>query len=69
MAKTRHRITGVIENNTPQHIIDHPVLGKYLEVIPDDVEAKALVPELASKKHAERIATDSKRATDKKEEE
>lgn len=68
MAKTRHRISGRIENNTPQHIIDHPVLGKYLEVIDEAAEAKAIVPELVSAKHAERIATESKR-TDEKEKE
>lgn len=63
MPKTRHRISGVTEIDTPQHIIDHPVLGKYLEVVDDD--AKDIVPELVAPKHAERIALDSKRSEDK----
>ena len=58
MPKTRHRISGVIENDTPQHIIDHEVLGKHLEIIEDD--DKALVPELVSLKHAEEIAAKSR---------
>lgn len=65
MAKTRHRISGVVENDTPQHIIDHPVLGKYLEVFDDDADVKPIAPELVSEKHAERVAAGSKQADEK----
>lgn len=58
MPKTRHRISGVIELDTPQHIIDHPVLGKPLELVGDD--DKPLVPELVSVKHADDIAAKSR---------
>ena len=61
MPRTRNRLSGVIDKDTPQHIVDHPVLGKYLEVVgPDD---KPLVPELAPKgEKAARIAASSKRS-------
>lgn len=62
MAKTRHRISGVIEIDTPQHIIDHPVLGKYLEVVEE--KDKALEPALISRddSKAVEIAARSKQA-------
>lgn len=42
MPRTRHTVSGVVDKNTPEHILDHPVLGKYLEVVEDD--AKPLLP-------------------------
>jgi hypothetical protein len=41
---TRNRRTGQIDKNTPVHLIEHPVLGRDLEIVDDD--AKPLVPEL-----------------------
>lgn len=41
---TRHKISGVIDKNTPDHILNHPVFGQYLEVVEDN--AKPFVPEL-----------------------
>lgn len=41
---TRNRLTGVVDIHTPQHIIDHPVLGANLELVEDD--AKPFVAEL-----------------------
>lgn len=41
---TRHRITGAVDRNTPRHIAEHPVLGRHLDIVPDD--AKPYVPEL-----------------------
>lgn len=61
MPRTRHRLSGAIDKDTPQHIVDHPVLGKYLELVgPDD---KPLVPALAPKgSKAIEIAESSKRS-------
>lgn len=42
--RTRHTISGAIEKNTPVHLLEHPTLGKYLEVVDDD--AKPYHPEL-----------------------
>lgn len=42
--RTRHRISGAIDENTPRHIVDHPVLGKHLEVVGPDV--KPFLPEM-----------------------
>jgi hypothetical protein len=42
--RTRHRISGVIDENTPIHIAEHPVLGEYLEVVGPD--AKPFLPEM-----------------------
>jgi hypothetical protein len=69
MPKTRHRISGAIDIDTPQHIIDHPVLGKYLEVV--DERAKPIPSELVSRSKAETIASESKTAnkTTKKDDE
>lgn len=63
MPKTRHRISGVIENDTPQHLIDHEWYGQFFELVGED--AKPIPAELVSTKHAERIAIDSKRADEK----
>lgn len=63
MPRTRNRLNGVIDSDTPQHIIDHEVLGKNLEIV--GLDDKPLVPELASKKQAEKIAADSKRSDTK----
>lgn len=41
MTRTRHTVSGVIDENTPDHILSHPVLGKYL--IEVDEKAKPLV--------------------------
>jgi len=66
MPRTRHRLSGKIDVDTPQHIIDHPVLGKYLELVGDN--DKPLVSALAPKdEKAENIAAASKRReTEKK---
>lgn len=37
MALTRHTISGKIEE-VPQHLVDHPVLGQYLEVVDEDAK-------------------------------
>lgn len=37
MALTRHTITGKIED-VPQNLVDHPVLGQYLEVVDEDAK-------------------------------
>ena len=63
MPKTRHRLSGAIDIDTPQHIIDHPILGAHLEVVDDD--AKPIPAELVSQEHAKRIASDSKTTTKK----
>lgn len=42
--RTRHRISGQIDENTPRHVAEHAVLGKNLEIVSDD--AKPYVPEL-----------------------
>lgn len=66
MTSTRHRISGLVELDTPQHVIDHPVLGKYLEIVDED--AKSIPPEVIQKDidKAEKIAADSKKKNDKK---
>lgn len=38
MPRTRHTVSGVVDPNTPEHIVSHPVLGKFLEVVDDDVK-------------------------------
>lgn len=30
---TRHTISGAIDKNTPEHILNHPTLGRFLEVV------------------------------------
>lgn len=42
--RTRHTVSGLIDENTPRHIAEHEVLGKYLEIVGTD--AKPFVPEL-----------------------
>lgn len=42
--RTRHRITGKIDENTQKHIALHPVLGKHLEIVGPD--AKPFLPEM-----------------------
>lgn len=42
--RTRHRISGQIDENTPRHVAEHKVLGKHLDIVSD--EAKPYVPEL-----------------------
>lgn len=44
MARTRHRISGAIDENTPEHILGHPVLGKHLEEVGPN--AKPYLPEM-----------------------
>lgn len=41
MTRTRHTVSGVIDENTPDHILTHPVLGKYLVEV--DENAKPLL--------------------------
>jgi hypothetical protein len=42
--RTRHKISGVIDENTPANIVEHDVFGKYLEVVGPD--AKPYLPEM-----------------------
>lgn len=63
MPRTRNRRTGVTDE-TPQHLIDHEVLGADLELIGDD--EKPFVPELIAPKH---IAPSDNKRSDKKEQE
>lgn len=42
--RTRHKITGKIEENTPRHLAEHAVLGKHLEIVGPD--AKPFLPEM-----------------------
>lgn len=49
--RTRNRRTGLIDNRTPQHIFDHPILGADLEIIGE--EEKPFVPELLTEKSVE----------------
>lgn len=46
--RTRNRRTGLIDNRTPQHVFDHPILGADLEVIGE--EEKPFVAELLTEK-------------------
>lgn len=48
--RTRHTVSGVIDNNTPLHLIEHPIFGRYLEVVDDD--AKPFLPELHKPREA-----------------
>lgn len=41
---TRNKLTGVVDNHTQDHIFEHPVLGKDLELVEEGT--KPLVPEL-----------------------
>lgn len=42
--RTRHKISGQIDENTPRHIAEHEVLGEYLEIVgPDE---KPFLPEM-----------------------
>lgn len=50
--RTRHKISGKIDENTPKHIALHPVLGRYLEIVDND--AKPFLPEM----HKVRVAED-----------
>lgn len=42
--RTRHNLTGKIDENTPLHIAEHEVLGKHLEIVGPD--AKPYLPEM-----------------------
>jgi len=42
--RTRHLISGQIDENTPRHVAEHPILGKHLQIV--DSDAKPYVPEL-----------------------
>lgn len=42
--RTRHKISGQIDENTPRHIAEHPILGRHLEVVGPD--AKPYLPEM-----------------------
>lgn len=41
MPLTRHTVSGLVAE-VPQHLIDHAILGQYLEVVPEGT--KSLVP-------------------------
>ena len=51
MPRTRHTVSGVIDENTPEHIVNHPILGQYLEVVGEDV--KPFLPEMHKPTKAE----------------
>lgn len=40
--RTRHTVSGAIEENTPENIFNHPVFGKYLQEVGPD--AKPFLP-------------------------
>jgi hypothetical protein len=42
--RTRHKVSGVIDENTPENIVNHAVFGAYLEVVGPD--AKPYLPEM-----------------------
>lgn len=42
--RTRHKISGVIDENTPEHLVNHVELGKYFEIVGPD--AKPFLPEM-----------------------
>lgn len=42
--RTRHTISGQIDENTPRHIAEHPVLGLHLQVVGPDT--KPYLPEM-----------------------
>lgn len=42
--RTRHRVSGVIDEATPRHIAEHEVLGKDLEIVGPN--AKPYLPEM-----------------------
>ena len=44
IVRTRHRVSGAIDENTPRHIAEHPILGAHLDIV--DPDAKPFVPEL-----------------------
>lgn len=48
--RTRHTVSGAIDNNTPVHLLVHPTLGRYLEVVDED--AKPFLPELHKPREA-----------------
>lgn len=51
MARTRHTVSGVIDENTPDHILNHSVLGRYLEVVDED--AKPYLPVMHKPREAD----------------
>lgn len=42
--RTRHRVSGKIDEATPRHIAEHEVLGEHLEIVGPD--AKPYLPEM-----------------------
>lgn len=42
--RTRHRVSGAIDEATPRHIAEHEILGKNLEIVGPD--AKPYLPEM-----------------------
>ena len=42
--RTRHRVSGAIDEATPRHIAEHEVLGEHLEIVGPD--AKPYLPEM-----------------------
>ena len=42
--RTRHKISGQIDENTPVHIAEHEILGKHLDIVGPD--AKPYLPEM-----------------------
>lgn len=42
--RTRHKVAGVIDENTPKNIVEHDYFGQFLEVVGPD--AKPYLPEM-----------------------
>lgn len=64
--RTRHKISGQIDENTPRHVAEHPVLGRHLEVVGPDV--KPFLPEMHKPKIEEKkvaLPVDVDRPSDK----
>lgn len=51
--RTRHDISGQIDENTPRHIAEHKVLGRHLQIVGPD--AKPYLPEMHKPKVTEPI--------------
>lgn len=67
MPLTRHTISGAVSNE-PQHIVDHPVFGQYLEVVPEGTKpftpGHFLPGTIAQRAEAKQAKDDAKQAKD-----
>ena len=60
--RTRHAVSGAIDEATPRNIFEHEVLGKYLEEVGPD--AKPYLPEMHRVTLPEDATKDEKAAAD-----